>query len=45
MGNKTRTYMNEFHPVLSGTCLPISAYPLLVNNSYPLLLVSNKYDY
>ena len=29
MGNKTRTYMNEFHPVLSGACLPISAYPFL----------------
>ena len=29
MGNKTRTYMNEFHPVLSGTCLPISAYPFI----------------
>lgn len=30
MGNKTRTYMNLLHPVLSGACLPIPAYPFFL---------------
>lgn len=31
MGSKTWTHMKLFHPVLSGTCLPVSAYPFIDN--------------
>src|SRR6187549_88474 len=32
MGSKNRTYMNLLRSVLSGPCLPISAYPFKYNN-------------